>query len=283
MRNLVRGATMAGATVAVLAVVWLAVTPTAGQQPAYRAPRLPGTQQPNLNGVWQALNTAYWDIQDHSAQPGPVLALGAWGASPAGLGVVEGGEIPYQAWALEKKKENVAKRMTVDPFDLTVGDPELKCHLPGVPRATYLPFPFQIIQSTDTIIISYEFADASRIISMKDHREPPVDSWMGWSNGHWEGDTLVVTVTGFNGRGWFDRAGNFHSDALRVVERYTPMTPYHLHYEATIEDRNVFTRPWKMSMPVYRRMEPNAERSEFKCVEFVEELIYGSLRKPPSR
>ena len=150
-------------------------------------------------------------------------------------------------------------------------------------KRQYLPFPFHIIQSTDTIIISYEFADASRIVHMKDHRDPPVDSWMGWSNGQWDGDTLVVTVTGFNGQGRFDRAGNFHSDALRVVERYTPMTPYHIHYEATIEDPKVFTRPWKMSMPLYRRMEPNAERLDFKCVEFVEELIYGSLRKPPSR
>ena len=250
------------------------------QNRPYQAPRLPGTKHPDLNGLWQAMNTAHWDIQDHSAQPAPVLATGAWGAIPAGRSIVEGNEIPYQTWALAKKKENYAKRMTVDPFDFTVGDPELRCFLPGIPRATYLPFPFQIIQSTNVLLFSYEFADASRLINMENHREPPNDFWMGWSNGHWEGDTLVIEVTGFNDQTWFDRAGNFHSDALKVVERYTPSSPYHLQYEATIEDPKVFTRPWKISMPLYRRMEPGAQRLEFKCVEFTEELIYGSLRKP---
>ena len=254
------------------------------QNRPYQAPRLPGTKHPDLNGLWQAMNTAHWDIQDHSAQPAPVLATGAWGAIPAGRSIVEGNEIPYQDWALAKKKENYQKRMTVDPFDFTVGDPELRCFLPGIPRATYLPFPFQIIQSTNVLLFSYEFADASRLINMENHREPPNDFWMGWSNGHWEGDTLVIEVTGFNDQTWFDRAGNFHSDALKVVERYTPSSPYHLQYEATIEDPKVFTRPWKISMPLYRRMEPGAQRLEFKCVEFTEELIYGSLRKPsPNR
>jgi hypothetical protein len=250
---------------------------------SYQAPRLPGTKQPDLNGLWQAINTAHWDIQDHSAQPAPLLAMGAWGAIPAGRGVVEGNEIPYQAWAVAKKKENYAKRMTVDPFNFEVGDPELRCFLPGVPRGTYLPFPFQIIQSTNVLLFSYEFADASRLINMENHREPPNDFWMGWSNGRWEGDTLVIEVTGFNGKTWFDRAGNFHSDALKVTERYTPSSPYHLQYEATIEDPKVFTRPWKISMPLYRRVEPGAQRLEFKCVEFTEELIYGSLRKPTSK
>jgi hypothetical protein len=255
-------------------------SPAAG---SYQAPRLPGTKHPDLNGLWQAVNTAYWDIQDHSAQPAPVLAMGAWGAIPSGRGVVEGNEIPYQAWALAKKQENYARRMTVDPFNFAVGDPELRCFLPGVPRATYLPFPFQIIQSTNLVLFSYEFADASRLINMENHREPPNDFWMGWSNGHWEGDTLVIEVTGFNGQTWFDRAGNFHSEALKVTERYTPSSPYHLQYEAIIEDPKVFTRPWKISMPLYRRVEPGAQRLEFKCVEFTEELIYGSLKKPTSK
>ena len=261
----------------------VALQPLTAQDRGYQAPRLAGTKHPDLNGVWQALNTAYWDIQDHSAQPAPLGPLGAWGAVPAGRSVVEGNEIPYQTWALARKSENFQKRMTVDPFDSTVGDPELKCYLPGVPRATYLPFPFQIIQSTNVVLFSYEFADASRLINMENHREPPNDFWMGWSNGHWEGDSLVIEVTGFNGLTWFDRAGNFHSDALRVTERYTPMSPYHLQYEATIEDPKVFTRPWKISMPLYRRVEPGAQRLEFKCVEFTEELIYGSLRKPPEK
>jgi hypothetical protein len=261
-------------------VAVLACSALLAAQPPYQAPRLPGTKHPDLNGLWQALNTAYWDIQDHSAQPAPVLATGAWGAIPSGRSVVEGNEIPYQEWALAKKKENYAKRMTVDPFNFEAGDPELRCFLPGVPRATYLPFPFQIIQSTNLLLFSYEFADASRLINMENHREPPNDFWMGWSNGHWEGDTLVIEVTGFNGKTWFDRAGNFHSDALKVTERYTPRSPYHLQYEATIEDPKVFTRPWKVSMPLYRRVEPGAQRLEFKCVEFTEELIYGSLKKP---
>ena len=278
MRSVIRGVVGAAAVSAVIVALVPVVSPAAGQEP-YRAPRLPGTSNPDLNGLWQAMNTAYWDIQDHSAQAGPLLPLGAWGAVPAGIGVVDGNEIPYQPWALEKKKQNFATRLTIDPFDFSLGDPELKCYLPGVPRATYLPFPFQIIQSTESMLVSYEFADASRIINMKDHQESQIDSWMGWSNGHWEGDTLVIEVAGFNGQGRFDRAGNFHSEALKVVERYTPMSPYHLRYEATIEDPKVFTRPWKISMPLYRRVEPNAQRLEFKCVEFTEELIYGTLRK----
>jgi hypothetical protein len=279
MRMVVRRSVARLAAAAVVAV--LALVPLAAQERGYKAPRLAGTNHPDLNGLWQALNTAYWDIQDHSAQPAPVLAMGAWGAVPSGRSVVEGNEIPYQPWALAKKQENYRTRMMVDPLNFTVGDPELKCYLPGVPRATYLPFPFQIIQSTNLLLFSYEFADASRVINMADHQDPPIDFWMGWSNGRWEGDTLVIEVTGFNGQTWFDRAGNFHSEALRVVERYTPMSPYHLQYEATIEDPKVFTRPWKISMPLYRRMEPHAQRLEFKCVEFTEELIYGSLRKKP--
>jgi hypothetical protein len=264
----------------VAAIALAAVAAVSAQTAGYKAPRLPGTNRPDLNGLWQALNTAHWDIQDHSAQPAPLLAMGAWGAIPAGRGVVEGNEIPYQPWALAKKQENYKRRMTVDPFDFAVGDPELRCFLPGVPRATYLPFPFQIIQSQNLVLFSYEFADASRLINMENHREPPNDFWMGWSNGRWDGDTLVIEVTGFNGQTWFDRAGNFHSEAMKVTERFTPSSPYHLQYEATIEDPKVFTRPWKIRMPLYRRIEPGAQRLEFKCVEFTEELIYGSLRKP---
>jgi hypothetical protein len=129
--------------------------------------------------------------------------------------------------------------------------------------------------------MAYEFAGAVRIINMGKPTEAPNDSWMGWSNGHWEGETLVIDVTGFNDQTWFDRAGNYHSDALHVVERYTPRSPDTLMYEATIEDPNVFTRPWKISMPLYRRVEPNAQIMEYKCVEFAEEAIYGQLRKSP--
>jgi hypothetical protein len=144
-----------------------------------------------------------------------------------------------------------------------------------------MPYPFQIVQSGKVILISYEYAGAVRTINMDSKKEAPVDSWMGWSNGHWEGDTLVVDATGFNDSTWFDRSGNYHSDALHVVERYTPRSADTMLYEATIEDKNVFSRPWKISMPLYRHVEKNAQMLEFKCVEFAEELLYGNLRKKP--
>ena len=266
------------------AAVALAVFVLAGlvlAQPSdYRAPRLSGSDRPDLNGIWQAVGTAYWDVEDHIAQPAPVLEMGAIGAIPAGRGVVDGGEIPYQPWAAAKKRENFEQRMVVDPWNREVGDPEVKCYLPGVPRATYLPYPFQIVQGTDEITIAYEFSAATRTIHLRDHQEPAIDSWMGWSNGRWDGETLVVDVTGFNGLTWFDRAGNFHSTALHVTERYTPITPYHLSYEVTIEDPNVFERPWTMRMPLYRRMDEGAQVMEFRCLEFVEPLLLGTLAKP---
>jgi hypothetical protein len=150
-------------------------------------------------------------------------ALGTIGATPPRLGVVEGGEIPYLPQAAEKKKQNFASRWTADP--------EIKCYLPGVPRATYMPFPFQILQGSSTI----------------------------------------------------DRAGDFHSDALHVVERYKLLNKDLLDYEATIEDPMVFSKPWKINMPLYRRAEKNARLMEFECAEFTEELPYGNLRKKASQ
>jgi hypothetical protein len=267
MRSLFRGATVA----ALATLVCTAVEPAAAQAPSYKAPRTPDGK-PDLNGIWQALGTAHWDLEGHAARPGAVVALGAVGAVPAGLGVVEGGEIPYQPWALEKKKENAKNWLTADP--------EIKCYMPGVPRATYLPFPFQIVQTPKYLLMAYEFASASRVVHMDNPDfESPIDTWMGHSRGRWEGETLVVDVTSFNGQTWLDRAGNFHSEALRVVERYTRISPDALLYEATIEDPKVFTKPWKISMPLYRRLEKNIQLLEFKCVEFVEELMYGHLRK----
>lgn len=269
----------------VISMCLLAVS-LAAQTPAYRAPRTPDGK-PDLNGIWQALNEANYDIELHMArpalalQPGPygpvpaaaVLPLGAVGAVPPGVGVVEGGELPYKPEALAKKKENQENWLTRDP--------EIKCYLPGVPRATYMPYPFQILQSATALFVAYEYAGAVRNIYLKDPGPSPVDSWMGQSVGRWEGETLVVDVSGFNDQTWFDRSGNFHSDALHVVERYTRTSPDVIRYEATIEDPKVFTRPWKMSMPLYRRQEKNAQLLDFKCVEFVEEMIYGKLRRTP--
>src|SRR5438093_8645913 len=251
-----------------------AQAPATGQAQGYRAPRT-ADGRPNLNGIWQAINEANWDLQPHAANFGRVVALGAEDAMPPGIGWVEGGEIPYLPAAAAKKKENYEKRLTLDP--------EIKCYLPGAPRAMYMPYPFQIIQSSNTLMMVFEYAGAVRTINMGKPTEAPADSWMGWSNGRWDAETLEIDTTGFNDQTWFDRAGNFHSDALHVVERLTAQTPDLLNYEVTITDPNVFTRPWKMSMPLYRRKEKNAQIMEFKCVEFVEELIYGHLRKQPSK
>jgi len=259
--------------------------PLAGQdRQAYKAPRMRGSEQPDLNGVYQTFTTANWDIQTHAAEAGPVPSLAAWFAKPAGLGIVEGNEIPYQPWAQKKKQENFNSRLKADPYDREVGDPELKCFMPGVPRATYMPYPFQILQgSSKFIMIAYEFANTSRVIHMDNLPRADVDSWMGESRGRWEGDTLVVDVQGFNDMTWFDRAGNFHSDEMHVIERYTPMSPYHLMYEATIEDAKVFTRPWKIRLPLYRRIEQGARLMEFKCVPFADELLYGRFRAKPGK
>jgi hypothetical protein len=272
MRKRFATATFAVTTAVVsVAVLSLLVVPGRGQTPAgYKAPRT-ADGKPDLNGIWQAVNTANWDIQDHPARQGPLVALGAAFSIPAGQGIVEGNEIPYQPAALAKKKENAANWLKLDP--------EIKCYMPGIPRATYMPYPFQIVQTPTTILMAYEFASASRVVRMNSKEEAPVDSWMGWSVGRWEGDTLVIDVTGFNDQTWFDRAGNFHSDELKVVERYTATSPVTLNYEATVSDPKVFTRPWKMSMPLYRRVERNAQLLEYKCVEFVEELMYGHLRR----
>jgi hypothetical protein len=271
--------------VGLLIGLMLRAQPTAQRDAAGdRAPRA-ADGKPNLNGVWQVMNTANWDIQDHPAQPGPYPhLLGASFYVPPGKGVVEGNEIPYLPSALEKKKENFAKRMVMDTEDLRVGDPEAKCYLPGVPRATYMPYPFQIIQGTDKILIAYEFAHADRVIHLDKVDPRPylaVDTWMGHSEGRWEGDTLVVDVRGMNDQTWLDRAGNFHSEALHVVERYTPMGRDALMYEATIEDPKVFTRPWTMSMPIYRRLEKDAKIHEVQCVEFAEPFMYGTVSLPP--
>jgi hypothetical protein len=242
---------------------------------------------PDLNGIWQALNEANYDLEAHDARPAlalrpgpygpvpaaPVLALGAVGSVPPGLGVVEGGEIPYKPEALAKRNENGQNWLT--------SDPEIKCYLPGVPRATYMPYPFQIVQSASAITIVYEYAGAVRNVFLKDPGPPPVDAWMGQSVGHWEGKTLVLDVKGLNDQTWFDRAGNYHSEALHVVERYTHTSPDVISYEATIEDPKTFTRSWKISMPLYRRLEKNAQLLDFKCTEFVEELLYGQWRKKP--
>ena len=242
---------------------------------------------PDLNGIWQALNTAHYNLEGHVASAsvelragphGPVpsqatLAMGAVASVPPGLGVVVGGKIPYLEGAEAKRQANQANWATLDP--------EVKCYLPGIPRATYMPYPFQILQGKDSVFMAYQYAGATREVYLDDPGEAPLDSWMGWSYGRWDGDTLVVEVTGLGDQTWFDRSGNYHSDQLKVTERYTPSSPYHLSYEATIEDPAVYSEPWTIKMPLYRRMDTNGSLMEFKCAEFVEELLYGQWRRNP--
>tara|TARA_X000001036_G_scaffold25823_1_gene21532 strand:- start:2789 stop:3616 length:828 start_codon:yes stop_codon:yes gene_type:complete len=240
--------------------------------------------KPNLNGVWQVMNRANFNLEAHSASAamhlveGPVvpiphpdiLALGAVGSVPGGLSVVEGNKIPYKRDALRKRDEN--------RNDWLNRDPEIKCYLPGVPRATYMPYAFQIFHSEEAFFFAYEYAGATRNIYLEDPGEPPVDSWMGQSWGYWEENTFVVEAKGFNDQTWFDRSGNYHSDKLKVTERYTLLNPYLMDYEANIEDEEVFTRPWKIKMKLYKKVGDDAQLQQFKCVEFVEELIYGEWR-----
>ena len=254
--------------VAAAATLLFAVCAGAAES-SYRVPKTPDGV-PDYNGIWQTMGSAHWDLEDHNARPGPARILGALGAIPAGRSVVEGGTIPYQDWALAQREENLANWVKLDPA--------VKCFMPGIPRATYMPFPFQFVQSKDAILVAYEFSSSSRVIHLdRPGSEAELDSWMGYSLGSFDGDTLVVDVTAQVPDTWFDSSGNFHSEELHVVERYTRTGPDTLHYEARIEDPKVFTRPWKISMPLYRRIEPGARILEFKCIEFGEYATYGEF------
>jgi len=270
------------------ALVLFAMAPVAAQAQNADIPRTP-TGHPDFNGIWQALGNAHYNIEPHAAsaglqmQPGPVVPvpateivnLGTLASIPSHYGVVEGGVIPYLPAALAQRNENREHYLERDP--------EIKCYLPGVPRANYMPYPFQIFQSESHFFMAYEYAGAVRNVYLQDPGPPQVDSWMGQSVGHWEGDTFVVVANGFNDQSWLDRAGNFHSWQMTVTERYRLMDKDHIWYEATIEDPETFSRPWTIAMPLYRDVNPNARLGQFKCVEFVEELLYGHLRKNPIR
>jgi hypothetical protein len=279
---------MRAATIVVAAVALAAVlSARSGEGQTFTAPRT-ASGQPDLNGFWQALNTAHWDLEPHTAAPGPVLQLGAAYAVPPGQGVVVDGPIPYRPDALAKKKQYAANALREDA--------EVKCYLPGVPRVMYMPYPVQIVQSDSTILMMSEFASAQRTVYIGGKSSPPADTWMGWSNARWESDTLVIDSRGFMGGTisaldpegaiqvrFLDRAGNYHTDGLHVVERIRRIGPDHLSYQATIEDPNVYTRPWTISMPLYRRLEPGMQLGEFKCEEFVSDLVYGKYQKAPAK
>jgi len=235
-------------------------------------PRTPDGK-PDLSGIWQAMTNAHYDIEPHAAAYGPYpREMGALSAKPASLGIVEGGRIPYNEQARRQRDANLQDAITKDPL--------AKCFMPGVPRANYLPFPFQIVQSSSVVLIAYEFGESNRIVYV-DQPEivSQVDSWMGHSNATWEGDTLVVSVSGQMPDTWFDRAGNHHSYQMVVEERWTPAGPNHINYTATITDPNTFTDPWSVSFPLYRHVDESMQLLEFKCVEFAEEYMYGEFRK----
>ena len=288
-------ATVAMAAAAVTAVVTLNVPRASGQQPESSAPAAPKPHpridgKPNMSGVWQALNEANWDLEAHAARPGMATQPGVYPFEYTGsprrpssrsvpprrscIARRRAGrrKDPYKPEALAAKKENVEHWIHRDP--------ELKCYLPGIPRAMYLPYPFEITQtptSGDVIRIHKFGADDSS----RQGGGSPADTWMGHSVGHWEGDRLVVNVNSFNDQTWFDRAGNFHSDALHVTERFLAADAGRKLVEATVEDPNVFAHPWRIAMPLYRRMEPNIQLLEYQCIPFVEEFLYGNLRKTP--
>jgi hypothetical protein len=255
--------------VAVSAPFSLAIRPAgqvapAAARPAATARTIPRTTdgKPNLQGIWQARNRASYDLQDHAARYG----------MPAGKGVVEGREIPYQPWAAAKKLENYTNRQTADPLT--------KCYMPGVPRIMYMEFPFQIFQTRDHIAITFEWSQVYRLVYTNGTKpRAGFDFWMGDSRGRWEGDTLVVDVVNNNDRTWFDMAGNFHSDALHLVERYTLADADTIQYEATIQDPKVFTRPWKISMPFYRQKDMD-RILEYQCQAEAEEANGAFEREP---
>jgi hypothetical protein len=255
----------------ILLVLSVAIQATSAQETDFRAPRTPDGN-PDLNGIWQAMGTAHWDLQTHASRAGPMWQLGAIGAIPGGVGVVEGETIPYRPAALQQKNQNQANWLESDPV--------VKCYMPGIPRANYMPYPFQIFQTPNNILFAYQFASSSRNVFMnRPDYEAPILTVMGHNLGRWEGETLVIDNSDQYDWTWLDSSGNYYSEALKVTERFTAMGPNSLWYEATIDDSEVYTEPWKISMPLYRRLEPNMRLVEFKCQEFTEEILYGHLRQ----
>jgi hypothetical protein len=262
---------MKRSTLALLAFGLLLTACTDAQQGSRvsEVPRL-ANGKPNLSGVWQAFTTANWNVLTHGASAGPP-EYGTLLATPPGYGIVEGDAIPYLPEAAEQQRRNYENRFAEDP--------EMKCFLPGVPRANYLPFPFQIFHSDEHLLFTYQFAGAARIINLGEPKPSAIDSWMGVSNARWDGDSLVVEVSGFNGMAWLDRAGNHSGPALKVVERYTLTGPDTIDYSATLEDPQTFSRPWTMRFQLIRNPNPQQHLMEFKCVPFTEQLLYGDLYK----
>jgi hypothetical protein len=251
------------------AIITAALISSAAAQNQQRPAAIGG--HPNFNGIWQALNTAYWNLEAHPAQAlNDFWGLGAIASIPAGKSVITGdGKIPYLPAALEQRNKN----RSLWP----AADPEAKCFMLGVPRATYHNMPFQIVQGTGDMLMVYPFAATNRVIFMNDKSEPAADTWMGKSMGAWEGNAFVVTTIGMNGKTWLDRAGNFAGADVKVTERFTLLDSDHIRYQATLDDPKTYSRPWTIEMPLYRLIDQNAEVLEHKCVPFADRLLYSDL------
>jgi hypothetical protein len=254
------------AAVAVAAIGYAVSPALTAQAPAggqTYTPRRTAGGQPDLQGVWRAWNLAKFDLEDHGAKPGV----------PAGRGFVvdpADGKIPYQPSALEKRKQNYENSRNPDPWKNA--DPYVKCYLPGIPRMTYLGWPFQIIQTPESVTFVYEWSHKKRVVPIG-NTPPPADgetAWMGMARARFEGNSLVITLTNFNSYTWFDMAGNFHSDALKVVERYTPINADTLQYEATMTDPKVFTRPWTIRMTIQRQKDIGI--LDYECTAMLDEM-----------
>jgi len=234
-----------------------------GQAPT--GPAVPRTQEgkPDLSGIWQVLdNSLDGNIEPHAASYGVRAGQGAIVDPPDG-------KIPYLPAALAKRQENYKNRAK---------DPVAYCFKPGVPRITYIPFPFQISQTSKMIQITYEFVHNYRSVYINGSEHlPGIDFFNGDSRAKWDGDTLVVDVTNLNDDPahptWFDASGNYHSDALHVVERWTRTGPDTMVYRATIEDRKVFSRPWTIEVLLYRHQEKNFRILEYECQMFKEKFV----------
>jgi hypothetical protein len=231
-----------------------------GSKPVAKVPPMPRTPagKPDFQGLWEVRppggNAAY-DVEDHLKQ---VYGI------PPGKGVIvdpKDGKIPYLPAAAQRKQDLVEHHMYEDP--------EAHCFLSGVPRQVYAPFGFTILQPAGYTLMLFENFHAYRVIPMdgRPHLPPDIKLYDGDSRGSWDGDTLVVDVTNQNDKTWFDMAGNFHSDAIHVVERYTPADANTINYQATIDDPKTFSRPWTIAFPITRITRPGYEMMELACVE----------------
>ena len=251
-RFVVAAAVVFAAAFVILPNAQLAQT-SAPKSAGYTVPRT-SDGKPDFRGIWQSRNTAAYDLQDHTASLG----------IPAGRGVVVGGEIPYLPEAAAKKKENFKNRATRDSVS--------RCYMAGVPRLMYLPFPFQIFQGSGWVAILSEYVHTYRYIRTDGSPHiADLDFWMGDPRGRWEGSTLVIDSVSFNDQTWFDIAGNFHSEKLHTIERITRTDADTLTYEVTIEDPKTFSKPWKISMPLYRNKEKDAQILEYECYAYAED------------